>query len=326
MDDREKMSGHVPVRRDMSQRFCAGGFTYPFGSYPEEEFRQAEGYDSRYLKDDGCFYYEIILSHEKTLDAFLSLCALLPEKVYLVVKINSGDFYRDHDTYISEEMISRADLASWVDDWKDVVLDDGFIGFGMFAEGGGAEVFLDDHKTIHVYHKDPDVMEPALEEMGLPFIMDVKFFWDGPHYHEPLPLDEDYGDDYLTAFEDLADLYELYLDEDEDEDTAPDGDPIGITCWKVEIRGYIPASASRPVAQGFYSTVYINAESRKDVSELVDEYLSAREEQVDLYLQMARVPFELLTSEMRVKNPGPNEPCVWHESERIVFDWDMALD
>jgi hypothetical protein len=62
------------------------------------------------------------------------------------------------------------------------------------------------------------------------------------------------------------------------------------------------------------------------VSELVDEYLSGREEQVDLYLQMARVPFELLTSEMRLENPGPNEPCVWHESERIVFDWDLPLD
>ncbi|MBI4667287.1 MAG: hypothetical protein HY751_12865 [Nitrospinae bacterium] len=320
MDDKEKAFGRPLATRDMTQRFKTGGFTFPFGVYPEEEFAQGEGYDSRYLETEGCFYYEIMVSHERILPTFLALTNLLPDKVCLVVKIHSSDYYRDHDTYISEEILDKTEVLWWIQDWKDVALDDGFFGVGIFTEGSGLEVFLDDHKTIHVYHKDPDLMESTLEKLGIPFVMDMRFFWDEPHYHEPLPLDEEAGDDYLTAFEDLADLYDLYLDEEEEE-TDTDGTPLGITCWKVEIRGFIHGDKDK-LGQGFYSTLYVNAESRKHVTELVDEYLAGREEQVDLYLQMARVPVELLTTEMARRNPEPEEPGVWHESDRVVFNWD----
>ncbi|MBI5815103.1 MAG: hypothetical protein HZB29_05785 [Nitrospinae bacterium] len=324
MEEREKAPGSAAARREPIPRAVHGQFTYPYGVYPEDPFAQKEGYDSRYLKNEGCFYYEVIVSHEKIMETFFSLSQLLPENVFIVTKIHSNDYYRDHDTYISEDLVPRKDAESWVADWQDVALDDGFFGVGFFAEGETVEVFLDDHKTIHVYHNNPDMVEATLERLGIPFEMDLKFFWDLPHYHEPLPLNEEYGDDFLTAFEDMADLYELYLDEEEEENIDSEGTPLGVTCWKVEVRGYAPPKKGVEAAKGFYSTIYVNANSRKEVVELIDEHLASKEEQVDLYLQMARVPVELLTSDMRKLNADPDEPCVWFESERVAFDWDQS--
>jgi hypothetical protein len=321
MEEREKSSGSVPARRNLSQRFTEGAFTFPFGVYPEGSFHQRTAYDSKYLEVEGCFYYQLAVSHERLLDVFTALLNQLPSTVYLVTKIHSGDYYRDHDTYISEEEIPRQRLLSWLRDWRDVVADDGFFGFGMFAEGATHEVFIDEHKTIHVYHHDPALMEKTFEGLNIPFAFDLRFFWDEPHYHEPLPYNDDYGDDYLTAFEDLADTYELYLDEDEEDNVDNEGAPLGMTCWKVEIRGYVPHSPVGTTPKGFYSTLFVNADSRREVVDLVEEYLVGREEQVDLFLQMARVPLELIPAEMSAHNPDPDEPRVWYETDRVIFDW-----
>lgn len=321
MEERKFGRRGVPAKRDIAERLVIGGFSYSFGAYPEGEYFQAIGYDSKYLKEEACFHYHIALPHERLMGAFLSLCGLMPAKAHLVIKIHSSDYYRDHDTYISESAIERSELVEWMQNWRDVVLDDGFFGLGLFAEGETAEIFLDEHKTIQIYHNDPDLMENTLERMGIPFMMDMGFYFDNAHYHEPLPLDGDFNADYLTAFEDLADRYELYLDEDEFENTDDEGAPIGITCWKVEIRGFRPESMENPKPQGFYSTLYLNAESRKEAIEQVEDYLRVKEEEVDLYLQMARVPSELVTSEMWSNNSAPGLPGVWYESERIFFDW-----
>ena len=300
-----------------------GGFTYSLGAYPEGEFSQQVGYDSKYLREEGCFHYHIILPHERLMGAFLSLCGILPDKAHLVAKIHSGDYYRDHDTYISESLIPREEMVEWIQNWRDVVLDDGFFGIGMFAEGETAEVFLDEHKTIQIYHHNPDFIEGVLERMGVPFVFNLRFYFDEAHYHEPLPLEGDHGSDFLTAFEDLADRHELYLDEDDEENTDEDGSPIGMTCWKIEIRGYAPGSVKgRKAAKGFYSTVYLNAESRKEALDLVEEYIGMKAEEVDLFLQAARVPAELLTTDLSRNNLNPDEPGVWFESDRIVFDWN----
>ena len=326
MSEREHIRKTAPTRLDISQRVKSGRFTYPFGSYPENDFIQKTGYDSKYIRDGGYFYYQISLSHERILPAFTKLVRLvLPEKAYLVTQIHTDDYYNENDTYISENHVETEDLLKWVYEWRDVALDDGFFGIGAFTDEPTAEVFLDEHKFIHVYHTDPEKMEKTLEEMGIPFILDMKLFWDEPHYHEPLPLVNDFSEDYLTAFEDLADRYDLRLDEDDDGNTDDEGDPLGITCWRVDIRGFSPKSKNASIPQGFYSTVYLNAQSRSEAIDVVEQYMEFREEFADLYLQMARVPSELLTSELGRKNLSPGESCVWYESERVEFDWDQPI-
>ncbi|VAX25812.1 hypothetical protein MNBD_NITROSPINAE02-1832 [hydrothermal vent metagenome] len=309
------------MKKDLARRMRYGGFSYPLGVFPEEGFNQRVGYDSKYLKEDECFYYQVALPHERLMNSLISLFDVLPGKVYLVLKMHSGDYYQDFDTYISEEIIDRKELVEWIEQWKDVALDDGFFGIGMFVENGVEEVFLDEHKTIHVYHSDPDLMEKTLDELNIEFVMGLDFFWDGAHYHESLPLDDGiYENDYLNAFECLADRYELYLDEDDEENTDDEGSPFGINCWKVDIRGYSQEGMDILKHEGFYTTLYLNACSRQEVVDIVDEYMGEKNERVDLFLRMARVPSELLTSTMMNKNFDPMDPCVWFESKRVAIN------
>ena len=322
MSDKKQRREPVRKRSDITSRIRRRGFTFPYGVYPEAEVSQTQGYDSKYLTDEGCFYYQVIVSHERILDTFFELIRLLPSKGYLVAKIHSEDFYHDHDTYLSEDIISAERLFAWVHDWKDVVLDDGFFGIGYFVEGGGVEVFLDEHKTIHVYYNNPDKIENELSRLKIPFNFGLKFFWDESHLHEALPLDNE-GVDYLTAFEDLADNHNLYLEEDDEDNLDHTGDPIGVTCWKMEIRGFAPKSLINSSPKGFYTTLYVNGGSRREVIEIVEEGLSLWEEQIDLVLQMARVPVELLREEVRAQNLSQEEPGVWYETERVFFDWSQ---
>ncbi len=317
------MRNAAPAKRAVTRRLEWKGFTFPAGSYPEKSFQQQEGYDSKYMKEGEYFYYQISVSHERILATLSSIMRLFKEKALIVTQIHTDDYYREHDTYISEKPVKIDSIIDWIEDWEDVVLDDGFFGIGVFSEGHAAEVFLDEHKTIHVYHHDPDLMENLLERLGIEFVLDLKFFWDEPHYHEPLPLSDDCGDDYLTAFEDLADRFELFLDEEDDENIDEDGAPLGITCWKVEIRGFKPGQGKGAKPHGFYSTMFLNASSREEAVNLIETYMETRGEYADLYLQMARVPEELLVTELRKSNPDPQEPSVWFESKRFEFDWDQ---
>ncbi|MDH5638433.1 MAG: hypothetical protein OEZ04_08080 [Nitrospinota bacterium] len=324
MDEREYIKRIAPGRRNINQRMVHRGFVFPFGAYPEEPFDQRIGYDSRYIEESGLYNYEISVSHERVLGVFIALLGLLPNKAHVVAQVHTDDYYRECDSYVSENAIPMDNLIEWVVAWRAVTADDGFFGIGAFCEDPAAEVFLDEHKTIHMYHHDPDVMESTLEGLGVPFRMGLRFFWDEPHYHEPLPLSDDEGDDFLSAFEDLADSYELMLEEEEEVDIDEDGDPMEVTCWRVEVRGYQQNGVEGgPRSGGFYSTYYLNAAYRSEAVAQVESYLESKHETVDLFLQMARVPLELLTANLRNANKLPNEPGVWFETDKYEFDGDQ---
>lgn len=323
MKQRERLRRLSPCRKNIAERIRHDGFLYPFGSYPEKKFSQRTGYDSKFIKEGKYFYYQVVLSHERILPVLLQLLKAIPEDAFIVTQIHTDDYYKESDTYVSDEPVEVEELLRWIEGWKDVAVDDGFFGIGAFTEGPTMEVFLDEHKTIHVYHHDPDFMEETLERLGIAFVMDLKLYWDEPHYHESLPLLTEHSEDYLTAFEDLADKYDLLLDEDEDDNTDEDGDPLGMTCWKIELRGYKPKSEFDSTPQGFYSTLYLNAESRSEAMDMVEMYMESKDEYADLFLQMARVPQELLSTGLRRKNHDTEEPVVWFESERVKFEWNQ---
>ncbi|MDH5478654.1 MAG: hypothetical protein OEY50_10005 [Nitrospinota bacterium] len=321
MDEREYINRISPGRRDINQRMVHRGFVFPFGAYPEEPFDQRIGYDSRFIEDSGLYNYEISVSHERVLSVFISLLRLMPGQAHVVAQVHTDDYYRECDSYVSETPVSVADLIDWIMTWRSVAADDGFFGIGAFCDEPAAEVFLDEHKSIHMYHHDPQLIETTLEGMGIPFRMGLRFFWDEPHYHEPLPLSDEDSDDFLSAFEDLADKYGLMLEDEEDDNIDEDGDPMGVTCWRVEVRGYRQNEEDLTRRDGgFYSTYYLNAASRFEAGIQVETYLEHRQEHVDLYLQMARVPLELLTANLRDANKLPGEPGVWLETDKYEFD------
>ncbi|MDH4185132.1 MAG: hypothetical protein OEV92_12970 [Nitrospinota bacterium] len=323
MDEREYIKRISPGPRNINQRMVSQGFVYPFGAYPEEPFNQAMGYDSRYIEESGLYNYEISVSHERVLSVFISLLGLLPGEARLITQIHSGDYYREYDAYVSDDPVPVTDLIEWIIAWRGVAADDGFFGIGAYSEDPAVELFLDEHKTIHVYHHNPDIMETALERLGVQFKMGLRFFWDEAHYHEPLPINDDDSDDFLSAFEDLADRYQLVLEDDDEEDTDDEGDPLGLTCWRVEIRG-VSKDIITSAEKGFYSTYYLNASSRSEAADLLESYLDEKNDMADLFLQMARVPMELLTAGLREANIRPEEPGVWCETERYEFEMDLG--
>ncbi len=314
-----KSGGRISLLRQNAD----GGFVYPFGVYPERPISQTEGYDCKYLKEEACFYYQIITSHSRTTQVLQELFTLIPEQAFLIVKVHSEDYYKDHDTYISEVEVDKKEAIDWVHRWRDVVFDDGFFGIGLFSDLSANEVFLDEHKTIHVYHNDPEAIESMLDRLSVPFRFELPFFWDRPHYHEPLPLKGDMICDYLTAFEDLAWHYDLYLDDEDEDNLDENGLPLGMTCWKIDIRGTREIHTGES-SKGFYATLYLNASSRNQAVELVDEFLEKQNESVDIFLQVARIPFKELLPEIRSKNFQRHESQVWHVSDRMDFDWPSA--
>jgi hypothetical protein len=322
MSDKDRFRKLAQTNRGAIKRKLVGRFTYPYGAYPEKDYPNKIGYDSKYIREEGYFYYQIAVSHERLLVVFKELLDLLPGRAFVVTQIHTDDYYRESDTYISSEPASMESLKWWFDDWKDVALDDGFFGIGAFMEDPTIEVFLDEHKTMHVYHTDPDLMEGLLERLGIPFVLDLKMYWDEPHYHEPLPLIDETSEDYLTAYEDLADRYDMLYDGDDDENNDDTGEPLGMTCWKADVRGYGLGEDKFGSSQGFYSTIYLNADSRSDAVEQIEAYLDSRGEYADLFMQVARIPYELLTKDLRDQNDSPELSGVWYESERVEFDWD----
>ena len=125
---------------------------------------------------------------------------------------------------------------------------------------------------------------------------------------------------YLTAFENLADRYNLHFNEAEGKSGGVMDHSPGITCWQVQIRGYKQNSVLTDNLERFYCTHYLNAGSRKEVTSLIERYMNSKNEFADLYLQMARIPEETLTTTLQISNLTPQEPCVWFESSRKYID------
>ncbi len=320
MSFRRSLYSNTPQEQETRQRKSQDGFLFPYGSFPEETFTQRVGYDSKFIREGGYFYYQIALSHDAIMPTLLKLFNTLPEQVYLVTQIHTDDYNNEYDTYVSKGAVDKAELVQWIIDWQDIVLDDGCFGVGMFVEYPSMEVFIDEHKTIHVYHHNPEVMEHKLAEMDIPFILDLKFFWDTPHLHLPLNAANFKSNNYLSAFENLVDRYNLQFNDASIKQSIGEYKTDGVNCWKVYIRGYKHGVMPNGRMLRFYCTLYLNAGSRNEATELVECYMNSKNEFADLYLQMARIPEETLTSKLNRCNTTPQKPCVWFETDRTYAD------
>ena len=85
-----------------------GEFLFPYGTFPDEDFTQVEGYHTEYFTSPtgdriGDRYRTVLLvSAEKIAPIFLELCELLPDTVRVVLERASEDVYTDRDVFVSE--------------------------------------------------------------------------------------------------------------------------------------------------------------------------------------------------------------------------------
>ena len=84
-----------------------GDFLYSYGTFPDDDFEQREGYETEYQTADGeegqRYRTEVLVSAEKLVPLFLDLVGLLPDRVFVSLERASADLYRRWDEFTSAE-------------------------------------------------------------------------------------------------------------------------------------------------------------------------------------------------------------------------------
>lgn len=175
-------------------------FRYPAGveMIEGENYRQREGYDVIYLKDDDSprYQYTIVAGADRTREVFGALAGLLPEKVRVVLEIPGEALEPDKDSpdkgghdccdvWMSPP-VDMAALAGAFDSHERLFAHDGMVGIGAVSPDGATELFLDEHKLIYFYAPDMDGADEALAALGIPARSVVRHFSELGHVHTGL--------------------------------------------------------------------------------------------------------------------------------------------
>ncbi len=189
-------------------------FEFPAGiQMPQRSnFRQREGYEVSYLKDDDMprYRYSMVLSAARIRTAMELVLDMMPPVVSLVIeesKLGGRDGPRV-EVWASAEM--RLDIARQV--WNDhhhLFVHDAMVGIGLADSGAGLEVSLDCHKILYIYSAQMEPPEKIVQTLNLTYFKRL------PHISDlgyaPLSLRElDRGEDYAEVLEELR--TELGLD------------------------------------------------------------------------------------------------------------------
>jgi hypothetical protein len=189
-------------------------FDYPLGLQAAERtnFRQREGYEAAFLKDDETprYRYSVILSANRIAKAIDLAFELLPPRLHVIIeesKFAEGE--PPHvEVWSGQEMEKGVIRRVW-EDHKELFVHDGMLGFGAANFDRAVEVFLDCHKILYIYSVDMEIPERIVRPLGL------KFYKRLPHIsdigYDAVSLRElGQGEDYHEVLEELR--TELGLD------------------------------------------------------------------------------------------------------------------
>ena len=167
-------------------------FQYPLGveMIEGENYRQREGYDVVYLKDDESprYQYTIAAGAGRTAEVFRRLAELLPAELRVVLEV-PGEVPgpEDDDRGVCEVWVSRPvardALVGAFRSHERLFVHDGMVGFGAVSADGTSELFLDEHKLIYFYAPDMEGADAALAELGFPALTIVRHFSELCHVH-----------------------------------------------------------------------------------------------------------------------------------------------
>ena len=189
-------------------------FEFPVGIQQPERtnFRQREGYEVAYLKDDEIprYRYSAVLGAGRIAQAMELIFDLLPATVSLIIEESKSDHCGGPcvEVWAGVELRTEIVRQVWADH-LDLFIHDAMVGIGIADVEQGFEVSLDCHKILYIYSPCMDVPEKIVQAVGL------KYFKRLPHISDlgyaPLSLRElGRGEDYSEVFEELR--TELGLD------------------------------------------------------------------------------------------------------------------
>jgi hypothetical protein len=204
-------------KSDRVRQSSQAAFEFPLGIelVEGENFRQREGYEVTYLKDDEQPRYQflIVVSVDEVPDLVRRLAVLLPSRVRLVLEI-PGRMQGDRDVcevYMSDE-VPRGEFLKAFAAHDLLFSHDGMVGFGALSEETGEELFIDDHKMLFFYTPDMGDAEQVLDAAGLAGHRRLRHFSELSHIHNSL-AGRSMGEDYVVVFEELRHAFGLQWQE-----------------------------------------------------------------------------------------------------------------
>jgi hypothetical protein len=296
-----------------------GDFLYPYGSFPDTEFEQHEGYETEYQTphddDEGERYRtEILVSAEKLVPIFLDLCELLPSRIHVSLERASADLYSRWDEFVSEE-VDRADFLEIFKAYRFAFTEDGNLGVGAFARQTGVEVFLGSHKEIVVFAPERGPVAEILRRHGLePRDLDPYY----RHDHQHLPLTDYRGlrgaqFDYLHVADVVRHALGMQLQEDDDEQVDEDGKPLGLMPWHAVVIASAArrARAHRRANRAFVQEFGVTAANRAEARELLERRLAQDGHTLHSIEELFRIDVTSLPQHVRPTAEALARPGIW---------------
>lgn len=297
-----------------------GDFLYPYGSFPDADFEQHEGFETEYQTPEGDedeagerYRTEILVSAEKLVPLFLDLCELLPERVHVSLERASADLYSRWDEFVSEE-VERRDFLEIFRAYQFAFSEDGNLGIGAFAHEPAVEVFLGSHKEIVVFAPERGPVAEILRRHGLePRALDPYY----RHDHQHLPLADYRGlrgaqYDYLHVADVVRHALGMQLQED-DEEVDADAKPLGLLPWHAVVVASAArrARAHRRANRAFVQEFGVTAASRAEARALLERRLAQDGHTLHSIEELFRVDVTTLPQHIRPSPEALQKPGIW---------------
>jgi hypothetical protein len=308
-----------------------GGFLYPYGSFPDDDFEQGEGYESDYFtpgeQDPVGERYRTVamVSAEKLVPIFLDLSALLPPEVHVVMERASEDVYTERDIFVSEEEVDREQFIEVFKTYEFTFAEDGMLGVGAFGHDPSVEIFMADHKEIVVFSPDLGPVVGVLKRHGLQS-RKLDYFYERSHTHVPLTQYRGLRGtqfDWLHVADTMRHVFGMQLQGDEEHNLDEEGNPLGLVPWRaiVVVSPNRPARSGRRRGGSFIQEFFLCAKSRREARQLVEKRL----EKDGFHLRSLDELFRIKLDELPAEMPRPadeqlQQPGIWHAGERTETD------
>ena len=308
-----------------------GDFLYSYGTFPDDDFEQREGYETEYQTADGeegqRYRTEVLVSAEKLVPLFLDLVGLLPERVFVSLERASADLYRRWDEFTSAET-SRTRFLEVFQKHHVVFTEDGHLGVGVFAADPPVEVFLGSHKEVVVFAPDHAPVIEVLRRHGVkPCKLDL--FYQRDHQH--VALTEYRGMraphfDYLQVADRVRHALDMSLQQDEDENVDDEGRPLGLVPWHAVVIGTVRrrARSHRRANRDFMQEFGLTAGSRREARELLERRLERDGFALQSLDELFRVDVEALPAHVRPPVTALARAGIWYVGEKT--DWEPEED
>ncbi len=307
-----------------------GGFLYPYGAFPDDDYEQPEGYESDYFTPDGDdpmgdrYRTVVMVSAEKIVPVFVDLCQLLPPRVHAVMERASEDVYTERDIFLSESELEREQFLEVLRAYEFAFAEDGMLGIGAFGHEVPIEIFMADHKEIVVFSPELGPVTDIMRKHGIQ-ARKLEYFYEKSHTH--LALTQYRGlrgeqFDYLHVADAVRHLFGMQLQQDEEENVDAEGNPLGLVAWRaiVLLTPARRARAGRRRSRHFLQEFFLTAESRREARKLLEERLERDGFDLHSLDELFRIDVQDLPHEVRPPQSQLERAGIWYVGDKTETD------